>query len=405
MRISERSFHCLSLCARPPGDAFEARERFRTAFEALPSWNDLLDSAEHHGLEGLLAAHIREASVPIPLAASDRLRARCVQHAHAFAVRTRVVSEFLSALDQAGVRLLVLKGAALAHLVYSNPLLRPMRDVDVLVPEHDARRAWDVLRRFGFSASGRPLGPSHHHLQGLSKTVDGATVTIELHTELLARTPFVEPLRYQDLCPASQTFDWGGLTLHTLGREDMLWHVYAHAFVINVFCRGIRLISVADLIHATEAWLDALDWDDMDRRYRRLVRALPHVHQLTPWSSHVWERMRYGRAGTAGAVRPIVAPFEWWGALHHDVLWPPEWWFGMRYGVQGPLDWMWYRFIGHPVRLAAAAAAAVTRRMSTRSSHPALAGSTVSGRGARSSRSCRSPVRVESIPARRTARM
>src|ERR1700730_199188 len=105
MRASERSFHCLSLCARPPGDAFEARG-LRAAFDTLPSWNDFLDGAEHNGLEGLLAADIREASFPIPLVASDRLRARCVQHAHAFAVRTRVVSEFLSALDQAGVRLL-----------------------------------------------------------------------------------------------------------------------------------------------------------------------------------------------------------------------------------------------------------------------------------------------------------
>jgi len=181
----------------------------------------------------------------------------------------------------------------------------------------------------------------------------------------MARTPFVEPLRYRDLCRASQVFDWGGLSLRTLGREDMLWHVYAHAFVINIFCRGIRLISVADLVHVTEAWLDVLDWDDIDRRYRRMLRALPLVHQLTPWSRPARERLWSGRFAAPGAVRPMAAPTEWWGALHHDVLWPPTWWFGMRYGVQGPLEWMWYRFVGHPARLAAAATMAVMRRTST----------------------------------------
>jgi hypothetical protein len=369
MNASERIFQCLSLCARPPGDALDAG-RLRAALEAQPSWNDFLDGAEYHGLETLLAAHVRAASVQIPSAAGDRLKARSVQQSHALAVRTRVVSECLSALAQAGIPVLVLKGAALARLVYANPLLRPMHDVDLLVPATEARRAWDVLHCLGFSPSGQAVGASHHHLRGMSRTIDGATLTIELHTELLARTPFVAPLRYQDLCCASQTFEWNGLTVRTLGREDMLWHVYAHAFVINVFCRGIRLISVADLMHVTEVWLDAIDWDDMNRRYRRLVRALPYVHHLAPWSRRVRDRFRSSGAGACAAVRPIGPPLEWWGALHHEVLWPPAWWFAMRYGVRGPVDWAWFRFIGHPARLAAASGSAMKRRLfRTRADH------------------------------------
>jgi hypothetical protein len=364
MKAADSTFRCLSLCARPPGNTTES-SRLCAALEAPPSWHALLDRAEAHGLEALLAAHIRAAGIQIPQPAGDRLKARLMQHAYAAAVRTRIVAEILSAFDRAGIPLLVLKGAALAQLVYATPLLRPMRDVDILVPEGEARRAWDVLLRSGFSASGQPVGPSHHHLQAMSRTVDGATITIEVHTELFARTPFVEPLRYQDLCRGSQSFDLGGVRRQTLGREDMLWHVYAHAFVINVFCRGIRLISVADLTHALEAWIDELDWDDMGRRYRRLVRALPLVHDLTPWSRRVQVRLGNVRAGTPHAVRPIAAPLEWWGALHADVLWPPAWWFGMRYGVRGPLDWTWYRFFGHPAGIAAAATAAVTRRLLT----------------------------------------
>ena len=41
----------------------------------------------------------------------------------------------------------------------------------------------------------------------------------------------------------------------------MLWHVYAHAFVILTLRPGaMRLISVADLVHATEAWINQIDW-------------------------------------------------------------------------------------------------------------------------------------------------
>jgi hypothetical protein len=363
MNASERVFQCLSLCARPPGNALEAAG-LSAALGALRSWNELLDDAEYHGLETLLAAHIRTAGVQIPAAASDRLKARSVQQSHALAVRTRVVLECLSALEQAGIPVLVLKGAALAQLVYADPLLRPMHDVDMLVPATAAPLAWGVLHDLGFSASGPAIGPSHHHLRAASRTLDGATITVELHTNLFARTPFVAPLSHQDLCGASQPFEWNGLTVRTLGCADMLWHVYAHAFAINVFCRGVRLISVADVMHVTEAWLDAIDWDDMNRRYHRLVRALPYVHHLAPWSRRVQERLSHRDAGTRLAVRPMAVPLEWWGALHHDVLWPPEWWFAIRYGVRGPFDWTWYRFIGHPAHLAAAAGAAMRRRLS-----------------------------------------
>jgi putative nucleotidyltransferase-like protein len=66
----------------------------------------------------------------------------------------------------------------------------------------------------------------------MARTVTGATVTIELHHELLARTPFVAGA-YEDLIDGARALDWDGVACQTLGCEDMLWHVYAHAFVIN----------------------------------------------------------------------------------------------------------------------------------------------------------------------------
>ena len=88
-----------------------------------------------------------------------------------------------------------------------------------LTPE--VRTTSDALRIQ--ASGGRP--PRHHHLQGMAKTLEGATVTIELHHELLPRTPFIEPCSYDDLLRRSQPFEWSGNMYRTLGREDMLWHV------------------------------------------------------------------------------------------------------------------------------------------------------------------------------------
>jgi hypothetical protein len=269
-------------------------------------------------------------------------------------------------MAQAGVPFLVLKGAALAHLVYGDPRLRPMRDVDLLIRKRDADRALDVLMRCGFKPGGTAVPARHHHLQAMARMLEGATVTIELHHELMAPTPFVEPRDYDDVIRRSQPFDWGGMSCRTLGCEDMLWHVYAHAFVINTLRPGaIRLLSVADLVHATEAWIDRIDWTRLQRQYGRLARALHVLHDLVPWSPHVAEVLReqVERPGAAVRAYPIDSDPSWSAALIPDVLWPPEWWFRMRYGITTWPRWVWFRGVGHPARLTLSAKRAVMTRL------------------------------------------
>ena len=223
-RLSDGAFQFLSLCAQRPGSAAVA-ERLSSALATVPSFDELAIAAEHHGMEPLALAHIERTGLAVPADLRARLRARRTQYAHAAAVRTRVVADVASAMTQAGVPFLVLKGAALAHLLYGDPGLRPMRDVDLLIRKADAGRALDVLLRCGFQTTGALVPRYHHHLRGMAKTLDAATVTIELHHELLPRTPFIEPCSYDDLLRRSQPFEWSGNMYRTLGREDMLWHV------------------------------------------------------------------------------------------------------------------------------------------------------------------------------------
>jgi hypothetical protein len=364
MMLSNTTFRALALCAGLPGNP-AVKERLRSEAAGLPSWDDLAQAAEDHGLEPLVLAHFRNAGIAIPADIGDRLRARWMQHAHAHAVRTRVVCELARVFAAASIPFLLLKGAALAHLVYDKPLLRPMRDVDVLVRKRDVRRAHAVLQGGGFTPEGPAVAPDYHHLQAMSTTVEGATVTIELHHELLRATAFLKPICYENVRGDAQPFEWAGTQFHTLGREDMLWHVYAHAFAINVLRPAVRLISVADLVSLVEAWVDRLDWDRVGREFGRVLRALPLFHHLTPWSPRVLEVLG-GGSRRSGGVRPIASSVVWSGALNRDVLWPPEWWFRVRYGIDGPRRWSWYRVIGHPARLVLAAGQTATTRMAKR---------------------------------------
>jgi putative nucleotidyltransferase-like protein len=366
--LSDGAFRFLSLCAPPPGSAAVA-QRLPTALSAVSSFEELAIAAEQHGMEPLVLAHIVRTGLAIPTDLRARLRARQTQHAHAAAVRTRVVADVASAMAQAGAPFLVLKGAALAQLVYGDPRLRPMRDVDLLIRKADAERTLDVLRSCGFTPGSTIVPSHHHHLQGMTKTLQGATVTIELHHELIVRTPFAEPRGYDDLILRSQPLEWGGRSYRTLGCEDMLWHVYAHAFVINTLRPGaIRLLSVADLAHTTEAWIDQIDWVRLRRQYGgRLLGSLHVLQDLVPCSPHVAEVLREQMARPSTAVRayPIDSDPDWSPALIPVVFWPPEWWFRMRYGITTRLRWVWFRAVGHPARLALSAGRAIRTRLPT----------------------------------------
>jgi hypothetical protein len=297
----------------------------------VTDWTALVNDAEAHGLEPLLFAHARECSLSLPAGTATRLKARCVQHAHEAAVRTRAIETVLDALEATGIPALVLKGAALAHLVYPFPFLRPMRDVDLLVPADQADCAWRRLVADGFSPAGAPLASRHHHLQAITTSLDGVTVFVEIHKRLLGAIPFVAPMGYDQVAARAQTFTWGARQARTLGREDMLWHVYAHAFALDALRPEVRLISVADLVAALAAWGDGLDWRRLQRQYPRLVRALPHIGQI-------------GAATGCGTLSQRLRR----NALSPRIWWPLPWWFDVRYGVDGPVRRCWHRAITHP---------------------------------------------------------
>ena len=63
------------------------------------------------------------------------------------------------ALQDAGVRVIVLKGVALATLVYSDPNVRPSQDIDLLCREEDYRKVRDTLVSLGYDTDADPTLP------------------------------------------------------------------------------------------------------------------------------------------------------------------------------------------------------------------------------------------------------
>ncbi len=292
-RTIEPFFPLLALCARAHAHPDQAALLCEQA-QGLQQWEGLPAQAEAHGLIPLLYTHFQAAGVAVPPAIKQQLLGYYMQHAHATRVRTQVLTDILTCFQHAGIDVLVLKGAALAHLVYPQPLLRPMRDIDILVRAEEVYRAYALLPEIGFTpppGAHYGLGPDHHHLTAIKRAADGFSVSVEVH-HALHLNERGDPLRYDAYAPTAQSFTLGGVTAWTLGREEMLWHIYRHAFCMPVGYEPLRLIWVADLLSLVEAWVDGLDWERVRRQYRAAWNVLPLLHSLSPWSDTVLQRLR-----------------------------------------------------------------------------------------------------------------
>lgn len=101
--------------------------------------------------------------------------------------------ETLAALREAGIEVILLKGAGLAAMVYDSFAERPMADVDLLVTPERGDEAWEVVRRAGWRPEyeeGEAVYDDHQHYPPLLDE-GGTTIGLDLHTSLLpADNPF-----------------------------------------------------------------------------------------------------------------------------------------------------------------------------------------------------------------------
>ncbi len=225
MTQSENTFSLLALCATVQGHPIQY-QRLREQAAKLTDWNPLPTQAENHGLTPLVYAHLQGAGIPIPDSIKAQLQTRTTQHAHANRVRAKTLADVLDAFQTAGIDVLVLKGAALAHLVYPQPGLRSMRDVDLLASRSQARQAQALLAELGFNAPPPGDDLPAKHLLVAQRRVEGLPVSLEIHHNLYANGTSATEL--EALRPAAIPFTIEGVTAYTLSYEDMLDHIYRH---------------------------------------------------------------------------------------------------------------------------------------------------------------------------------
>jgi hypothetical protein len=241
----------------------------------------------------------------------------------------------IEALEQAGIRTLLLKGVALSLLHYRDAGLRPMEDADVLVRPGDMAGAVAILRGLGWHPrEEEPRSWPPPHQPGWPLAGPGGA-EIDLHGYALAgeRAPHVDQAFWDRSVPARL----GAARTRALAPTDQLLHVVAHGLRWNA-ASPIRWVADALVIlrGGEVRWDELLATAAARRRTRCLEAALSYLRRRfdAPVPAEVMDTLQAWPVSRAERLEHFFALRDHSGAL--GTL--PNLWFAYRSGTAGGRD-------------------------------------------------------------------
>ena len=212
-------------------------------------------------------------------------------------------SRLATLLDGVGVPFILLKGGALAPLLYESPELRPMVDVDLLIRRSDWPAARDAMQRDGYSLPGEPdqaYWLANYFNLAVSSPEPGP-VHFDIHWSL------AQPIRYRvdvdGLWARAAPLVVEGRPGLRLGNEDLLLSLILHLAYHYFDARLLWLYDIHRLCRKVP-----IDWDAAARRSRQwgmrtvFGLGLSYVEKVFPGSVPA----EVLRAAAAGPIRRVL---------------------------------------------------------------------------------------------------
>ena len=231
---------------------------------AAADWPEIATMASDHRVEPLLSWQTERSDWIMPEAVAATWREARRTAALAALAQQSALRLALAKLGEAGIAAVALKGVALAWRHYPEAALRPMRDIDLLVPEARAIEASRILAAAGFipetddPATLRQALADDHQLP--AQHHPGLRVTIELHHRLCDppqrrgyRVPQIDPA---GVLARAITVDCGGTMVSCPSPQDLAAHLIIHALYGHRLDCGPLVLADLHFLAASQA----IDW-------------------------------------------------------------------------------------------------------------------------------------------------
>ena len=223
-------------------------------------WADLINVSHDHRLGPVLYQSLARDSIVelIPENLIENLQAQYQLHRVRNLKAYQALTELVELLKSNNIASVALKGAYLSIFAYPDIALRPMRDLDLLVPEQQVIYAYDLLIAKGYKRLHGSGGPESaletaHHLPAL---VSSTGIVVELHHRITQPAKYETCLITQNIWSRSMVKKIGKVNVQFASPEDLLIHLCEHASIHHLFNIGPLILSDINYLVNTHE----LDW-------------------------------------------------------------------------------------------------------------------------------------------------
>jgi len=275
-------------------------------------WDHLIEILRRHRIIFLMRSHISTWPEPCrpPREASARIDRIFFRGAARNLLIGQRVQPVFSALQDAGIPVLLIKGQALARTIYKDPALRQSYDVDILVQPEHADACDRVLRALGYSCPVRNFANPQSEVHHDNYSLPMSGVKIEMHW-----TPSYSLKIFPD--------DWlsgvfarkipirsSDISCYTLDPMDHLLYLIFHTIVQH---KKIRIDWICDLAYLMDALLQVPEnWERLRSECAGMHMAVPLQLALTTADLWCGVKVPVGSPGFAPALPPSAEDIRIW---------------------------------------------------------------------------------------------
>jgi len=257
---------CLLLARRQR--SAEVQSRILELLATPLQWPLILERAQRHQVYPLLYRSLRELDfrgVPEPV--QSDLKGAYLANAVRNQLFAEELARLLGLLGDAGIRVIPLKGVALAQSLYGDVGARVCSDIDILVPATDAVRARRIILMNGYASEFTEEFFASHQLRSaaecpLVRETEVLTCLVELHWTLL-HSSSKNQQAMEDLWAQCRSEEFFGVRAYNLTAEWQFLYLSFHA----AYHKWSNLKWLAD-IHELCVSI-AVDWDQVKEKAER----------------------------------------------------------------------------------------------------------------------------------------
>ncbi|HJQ22590.1 MAG TPA: nucleotidyltransferase family protein [Blastocatellia bacterium] len=225
-------------------------------------WPLLVETAIPHGLAPLAFAALKKCSLAeaAPAAAVARLRLAYLRTSLANQMAFQELGDLLDRFERNRIPLIILKGAALVPTLYGDHALRPMGDLDLLVPRAAAAQAQAALIEQGYTAAtemARGFAEAFAVERSFLRLGD-RPAQIDLHWHLFATAYYAERIPIEWFWRRTTTIEVSGRRALTFSPTAQLLYLSAH-YLQHHYRRLIWSYDIARLMTHDAS---QIDWDE-----------------------------------------------------------------------------------------------------------------------------------------------